>query len=92
MVGTNVNQDRWLLAIENAQRLLGAYFDEYSRYVEPPVLINGSELMRQLGLKPGPVIGDLLERIRESQVSGDVLTLDDALALARRHVDGNHRA
>lgn len=92
MVGANVNQDRWLLAIENAQRLLGAYFDDYSRYVEPPVLINGSELMRQLGLKPGPVIGELLERIRESQVSGEVLTLDDALSLARRHLDGNHRA
>ncbi len=86
-VGTNLDQDRWLQTIENAQTLLSAYYDEYTRYVEPPVLLNGNDLMQMLGLKPSPLIGDLLQFIREAQVSGEVQTADDALRLAREKLD-----
>lgn len=47
--------------------------------------------MRALGLPPGPAVGDLLERIREAQVSGEVASMDDALGFARRHLsNGSH--
>ncbi len=81
--GANYDQNVWLKLVERAQTLLRAYYDEHERLVEPPVLINGNELMQALGLKPGPLVGDLLERIREAQVSGAVTTADEALQLAR---------
>ncbi|MFN8565104.1 MAG: hypothetical protein U0703_26555 [Anaerolineae bacterium] len=71
--------------------LLSAYFEEHDRLVDPPALINGNQLMRALGLPPGPAVGDLLERIREAQVSGEVASMDDALGFARRHLsNGSH--
>jgi hypothetical protein len=45
-------------------------------------------LMRLLDLKPSPIIGELLQAIREAQVSGDVQTVDDALSFARTRLDG----
>ncbi|MBE2268486.1 MAG: CCA tRNA nucleotidyltransferase [Anaerolinea sp.] len=87
MVGSAVDQDKWLRAVENAQTLLHAYFEDYDRIVEPPALINGTELMTALDLKPGAVIGELLQVIREAQVTGEVETVDDALRVARHELD-----
>ncbi len=82
-LGAAYEQDRVAAAVERAQTLLHAYYEDYERLVEPPPLINGSELMQALGLAPGRVVGDLLDRIREAQVSGEIHTADEALAFAR---------
>ncbi|GBD13520.1 Multifunctional CCA protein [bacterium HR24] len=52
--------------------------------VAPPRLVTGDDLMEHLGLGPGPIIGRLLERVREAQAEGKVSTREEALALARR--------
>jgi hypothetical protein len=49
-------------------------------------LIDGRELMKELGLTPGPYIGELLEAIREAQADGQVKTRDEALAYARHEL------
>ncbi len=82
--GTRYSQDDWLKLIERAQILLKAYYEERERLVDPPVLINGNELMKALSLKPGPVIGELLENIREAQVSGEIVKAEDALRFAEK--------
>jgi tRNA nucleotidyltransferase/poly(A) polymerase len=81
--GTSIHQNEWLGELERAQVLLSAYFDEPSRFVSPPLLVTGDDLMAALQLKPGKIIGELLSRIQEAQVRGDVQTVEDALALAR---------
>lgn len=52
--------------------------------VSPPKLVSGHDLMAALGLSPGPLVGRLLERVREAQAEGRVATREEALALARR--------
>lgn len=47
-------------------------------------LIDGHLLMQALGIPPGPQIRGLLEAIHEAQALGTVVTIDDALTLARR--------
>ncbi|MHB0866283.1 MAG: tRNA nucleotidyltransferase/poly(A) polymerase family protein [Thermoleophilia bacterium] len=47
-----------------------------------PPLIDGDKLMRELALKPGPVVGRLLERIREEQELGHIDSTTEALAVA----------
>jgi poly(A) polymerase len=48
-----------------------------------PALIDGRDVMRALGLSPGPRIGRLLERVRSAQEEGIVRTRKQALAYLR---------
>ena len=54
--------------------------------VSPPKLIDGHDLMRTFGLKPGPKVGEVLDAVREAQGAGDIGTRDEALAFAERHL------
>jgi len=49
-----------------------------------PPLLDGHQLMGELGLSPGPEVGRLLRYLREAQLDGKISTLKEALALARR--------
>jgi poly(A) polymerase len=70
---------------QTARRLLDAYFIRRER-VLPPRLIDGHLLMKKLRIKPGPLVGKLLDTIRDGQAEGKVRTLDEALALAAKAV------
>ena len=54
------------------------------KQIVPPRLVNGYDLMGHLELSPGPLVGKLLEAIREAQAAGEVRTKEEALELARR--------
>lgn len=47
-----------------------------------PKLVDGFELMRHFKLPPGPLIGKLLEKIKESQATGKIKAKKEALELA----------
>jgi len=49
----------------------------------PKPLLMGRHLL-ELGLTPGPRIGEITERVYQLQLDGEVKTLDDALAAARK--------
>lgn len=84
--GVSLHQDDWLVFVEQIQSLLDAYYNHHDEIVDPPLVIDGTALMKSLHLKPGRLIGELLVRIREAQVTGEVASGEDALALARRHI------
>lgn len=81
--GVHLDQNAWLLVVEKVQHLLEAYYLQYERIVRPPALVTGDDLIDELALKPGKVIGQLLDTIREAQVSGEIETTEDALRYAR---------
>lgn len=73
-------------AIENSlqaviARMLDTWFNAHDKFVSPPALVKGEDVMQHLHLPPGPRIGELLEAVREAQVMGQVRTREDALAL-----------
>jgi putative nucleotidyltransferase with HDIG domain len=47
-------------------------------------LVRGDELMRELGLEPGPRVGELLELLREAGFAGEVSSREQAIEYARR--------
>ncbi|MBM3778455.1 MAG: HD domain-containing protein [Acidimicrobiia bacterium] len=49
----------------------------------PEPLLLGRHLL-DMGLKPGPRIGEILRTVYEQQLDGEVVTLDDAIAAGRR--------
>jgi tRNA nucleotidyltransferase/poly(A) polymerase len=83
--GAELNQDDWLVIVERVRVLLEAYFEKKEEVVAPPPLLDGSQLMQALGLRPGKQVGELLELIREGQAAGEVQSVEDALNLARLH-------
>ena len=47
------------------------------------VLVNGHDLVEELGMVPGPEIGKMLDNIRDAQLGGQVSTKLEALTFAR---------
>jgi tRNA nucleotidyltransferase/poly(A) polymerase len=78
----------WLRLVVLAERMLADYWDRRAQRVEPPLLLDGHDLLALFDLEPGPKIGELLELVREAQVSGEVQGREEALALVRRHLQG----
>jgi hypothetical protein len=75
------DQEERLVAL--TARMLEDYWQHQAERVDPPALIDGHDLMGQFHLQPGPQIGELIEAVREAQVSGQVRTREEALALIR---------
>jgi tRNA nucleotidyltransferase/poly(A) polymerase len=84
--GPALTQETWSAALDVARILLENYWENPHETVSPPRLLNGNELMSELGLEPGPVVGHLLEAIREGQATGQVEDRQQALDLAREHL------
>ncbi|VVM04951.1 CCA-adding enzyme [Methylacidimicrobium cyclopophantes] len=53
--------------------------------ISPPRLVTGHDFIA-LGVAPGPLLGSLLETIREAQLNGQIQTREEALAFASRLV------
>lgn len=64
--------------------LLCKYYFEAGVYVHPPTLVKGEDLMAVLALPPSKKVGELLEKITEAQVSGEVTSREEAIAYAAR--------
>jgi len=76
-------QAEWAGRVAVARALLLAFFEEHAQIIEPPKLISGEEVMQDLGVQAGPIVGRLLEALREAQAEGGVGTRDEALAFVR---------
>lgn len=83
--------ERWQQRLETARMILQAFFRERRDQVDPPPLLDGRQVMAELGLQPGPLVGELLESLREAQAAGDVRTVDEAVRWLRDRVTGNAR-
>ena len=81
--GYRLEQDAWLATVERIAGLLQARFERMDSLLASPPLLDGRRLMQELGMKPGPAVGALLERLREAQAGGRVRTEAEALAAAR---------
>jgi tRNA nucleotidyltransferase/poly(A) polymerase len=84
--GTTLKQETWTAALDVARILLENYWEKPQETVSPPRLLNGNELMTELGLAPGRVVGQLLEAIREGQATGKVENRAQAVAFAREYL------
>lgn len=81
--GHTIQLKGWLWHLEIVAQLLEGYYFQREVVVSPPPLVNGNDLMRELGLTPGPRIGELLRAIAEAQAVGEITSVEGALELAR---------
>jgi len=78
--------EAWNRLLAVVSQLFDYYFNQYEESVRPAQLLDGSDLIDQLKLEPGPEIGRLLRLIEEAQAAGEVSSFEEALALARQEV------
>ena len=80
--------DRFATRGRNADAAIAAHVELASEMLaaEPPAppLVRGDELMAELGIRPGPQLGQVLAQLAEDQYAGEVTTRAHALARARR--------
>lgn len=79
--GPRLDMDQWQRHCQLTAHLLRCHF-EADAVVAPPKLLDGHLLMANLGLQPGPLVGRLLETVREAQAAGAIASTEEALALA----------
>jgi poly(A) polymerase len=72
----------WEHQIDVIRNLLEAWWEDRNRAIYPPLIVNGNDLINEFGLEPGPIIGNLLERIHEAQATGLVSNQRQAFELA----------
>lgn len=65
-----------------AKLLLDRYYDQFEKSAAPPPLITGKDII-DLGIKQGPKIGQILEAVREAQMTGEISTREEGLAIAK---------
>jgi hypothetical protein len=70
--------------------LLRSFYDRREKIL-PERIVDGHDLMRTLKLKPGPIVGKLLEAIQDAQAEGKVQTRGEALAFAQRQLENAKR-
>ena len=57
------------------------------RAAEP--LVRGDDLARELGIAPGPRLGELLAQLEEDRFAGEITTREEAIDPARRLASGD---
>lgn len=82
-----LTQKFWQTNLDIANILLENYWEKREETVAPPRLLDGNDLIKELNLESGRIIGQLLEAIREGQAVGEISTREEALSLARKLLD-----
>ncbi|HAE58454.1 MAG TPA: hypothetical protein DCG54_02820 [Anaerolineae bacterium] len=82
-------QEIWAAELDVCRALLEAYWETPEQVVRPPQVLNGDDLIKELGMTPGREIGQLLEAIRENQAEGHIFSREEALAFARGWLQGH---
>jgi len=84
--GPNLNLSGW----QEHARLVDYVLDQHAeqeKLVAPARLVSGHDLVNTFGMKPGPLMGQLLEAVREAQASGELATREEALAYIRERLE-----
>lgn len=65
--------------ISALNRLLDFYLKSKNTLKPLPKLLDGNEIIQILNIKPSPKLGEILNALHEAQISGDVITKEDAV-------------
>ncbi len=85
--GSHLKQETWTAALDVCRIFLENYWERPEEVVFPPKLLDGNDVMRELGLEPGPRVGEALEAIREGQATGKVSSRDEAIEFGRKWLE-----
>jgi poly(A) polymerase len=80
--GPRMLPERWRGHVAYMSHVLSEGLAQVEEQKTQPKLIDGRDLMQTLGLEQGPDVGRLLSAIEEARAAGEIVSRQDALALA----------
>jgi hypothetical protein len=72
---------QWHRLLEVVAQLHHHYFAHHEEMIRPEALLDGRDVMKILGINPGPKVGWFLGQLVEAQAAGEVVTKDEAVNL-----------
>ena len=81
--GPQIPHDLWERKLAAMFVLLDGYFDRYDQLINPSTIIDGNDLIQELGYEPGVKLGTILQQLSEAQAAGEFRDRDSALKMAR---------
>ena len=64
--------------IKNLTKLLNFYLSVKDTLKPLPKLLDGNDVMKILNIKPSPKLGEIMNTLHELQISGDIITKEQA--------------
>jgi tRNA nucleotidyltransferase/poly(A) polymerase len=86
---TDLDPDKWADRLETCQIMFDSWWEKKDESITPPRLLTGNDLQTQFHLSPGPIIGHLLESLREAQAAGEITNRQQALDFIRNKLEEN---
>lgn len=84
--GSTLSKDLWQRNLAAADALLSAWWQKNQVVVDPELFLDGNDLQKIFGLKPGRKIGKLLSALKEAQAAGEVNSQEEAKQFIRSHL------
>ncbi len=81
--GPDLENENWDWHVGVVAQVIAAH-DSAPQITQPPKLLDGNDLRNELGMKPGPRIGEILEELREAQAAGEIVTRSEALDFVKK--------
>ena len=69
--------------LANLDKLQNFYLEKKDAVVIKK-LLNGNEIMQVLKIKAGPQLGEIIDKLYEAQLNGEITTKDEALAFVKK--------
>lgn len=77
-LGQDVTEDMIKNNIDGLNKLMDFYFDNKDSMKPLPKLLDGIEIMKLLGIKASPKLGEIINALKEEQISGNITTKQEA--------------
>ena len=74
-----IAQADWVRVLHRSTELLQMWF-LHPEVCRPKPLLNGEQIMAACELEPGPLVGQLLDALKEEQAAGEITSTENALA------------
>ena len=75
--------------INGLDRLMRFYFEKKESMKPLPKLLDGYEIMELKNIKQSPLLGRITKALKEAQISGDVVTKEDAIEFVKNFSEDN---
>lgn len=69
--------------LDGLEKLLNFYFEKKETLKPLPKLLDGFEVMQIKNIKQSPLLGRILNELKEAQINGDLVTKEDAIEFVK---------
>ena len=70
--------------LDGLDKLLKFYLEKKETLKPLPKLLDGFEVMQIMNIKQSPLLGKILNELKEAQINGDVVTKEDAIEFVKK--------